>query len=70
MGKKPCSPATFEEGFARSAEILHVVVLDATKVFPLFVTMGHSDLDKDEGCRGWLAGGYMDSDRLLGISSA
>lgn len=70
-GKNLCSPATFEEGFAPSAEILDDVAIDAPKAPSLFVKMMKgAGLDKDEERRVRLVGKSMDSDKLLGMFSA
>ena len=71
VGKNLCSPATFEECFMPSAEILDDVAIDASKAPSLFVKMMKgAGLDKDEARRTRLAGKSMDNDKLLSMLSA
>ncbi len=63
-----CSPATFEEGFTPTVEILDDVAIDVPKAYPLFVTMAKgAGLDKDEERYTRLASKSSDSDKLLSM---
>ncbi|KAH9855961.1 hypothetical protein C2E23DRAFT_901267 [Lenzites betulinus] len=69
--KNLCSPATFEEGFAPTAEIIDDVAIDAPKAFNLFAIMlkgAHLHEDEERGAR--LASKSMDSDKLLSLLSS
>lgn len=64
-----CSPATFEDGFMPTAEILDDIVIDVPKAYTLFATMlKGAGLDRDEERRTRLAS-KVDSDKLLGLLS-
>ena len=61
-----CSPASFEEGFAQTAEILDDIVIDAPKALDLFAIMlKGAHLHEDEERRTRLADKSMDKDKLL-----
>ena len=61
-----CSPASFEEGFRPTAELLDDVAIDVPKAFNLMaIMMKGARLDKDEERRGRLASKSMDGDKLV-----
>ena len=63
-----CSPASFEEGFAQTAEILDDIVIDAPKALDLFAIMlKGAHLHEDEERRTRLASKSMDSDKLVDL---
>ena len=60
-----CSPASFEEGFAPTAEVLDDIAMDVPKAFNLMAIMVKgAGLNKDEGR---LASKFMDGDKLLSL---
>ncbi|CAL1711468.1 unnamed protein product [Somion occarium] len=70
FSKNLCSPATFEEGFTPTAEILDDIAIDAPKAFQLFATMlKGAGLDKDEERCTRIASKSTDSDKLLELLS-
>ena len=69
--KNLVSPATFEEGFAGTAEFLDDIAVDAPKAPTYFVKMMQgAGLDKDEERRTRLLSKSMDSEKLLGMLTA
>jgi translation initiation factor 4G len=69
--KNLISPATFEDGFAGTAEFLDDIAVDAPKAPAYFVKMMQgAGLDKDEQRRTRLLSKSMDSEKLLGMLTA
>lgn len=66
--KNLCSPATFEEGFNPTAELLDDYAIDIPKAFPLFATM-MKGANLNEEARERLASKLMDSTQLLRLFS-
>ena len=68
VSRNLCSPASFEEGFMPTAEILDDIAIDAPKAFDLFaIMMKGAHLHEDEERRTRLASKSMDSDKLVGL---
>ncbi|RPD57735.1 hypothetical protein L227DRAFT_551661 [Lentinus tigrinus ALCF2SS1-6] len=68
VSRNLCSPASFEEGFTPTAEILDDIVIDAPKALNLFaIMMKGAHLHEDEERRTRLASKSMDSDKLVGL---
>ncbi|KAI0696675.1 hypothetical protein C8T65DRAFT_583280 [Cerioporus squamosus] len=66
VSRNLCSPASFEEGFTPTAEILDDIAIDAPKAFDLFaIMMKGAHLHEDEERRTRLASKSMDSDKLV-----
>jgi translation initiation factor 4G len=66
--KELCSPASFEEGFLLTAEILDDLAIDAPKAFDLMATMMKgANLDEERRIR--VARKSADSDKLLALLS-
>lgn len=64
ISKNLCSPASFEEGFVQTAEIIDDIAIDAPKAFDLLAIMiKGAKLDDERRQR--LAGKSMDSEKLL-----
>ncbi|KAI5116077.1 hypothetical protein M0805_003834 [Coniferiporia weirii] len=61
-----CSPASFEDGFVPTAEILDDIAIDAPKAFDLMATM-MKGAKLDEERRARVASKSMDSDKLLSL---
>ncbi|KAI0368980.1 hypothetical protein BV20DRAFT_997562 [Pilatotrama ljubarskyi] len=69
--KNLASPATFEEGFIPTAEIIDDIAIDAPKALNLFaIMMKGAHLHEDEERRARLTGKSMDSDKLLSLLSS
>lgn len=67
--KDLCTPASFEEGFLPTAEILDDIAIDAPKAFNLMaIMMKGAGLDDER--RGRIAGKSMDSEKLVGLLSS
>lgn len=64
IGKNLCSPASFEEGFTPTAEIIDDIAIDAPKAFNLFAIM-IKGAKLDEERRQRIASKSMDSEKLL-----
>lgn len=63
-----CSPATFEEGFLPTAEMLDDIAIDAPKAFNLMAIMiKGAKIDEERRTR--IASKSMDSDKLLALLS-
>ncbi|KAI8970822.1 hypothetical protein BD414DRAFT_501765 [Trametes punicea] len=69
--KNLCSPATFEEGFAPTAEIIDDIAIDAPKALNLFATMMKgAHLHEEEERRARLTSKSLDSDKLVSLLSS
>ncbi|KAI0653525.1 hypothetical protein C8Q70DRAFT_1110231 [Cubamyces menziesii] len=69
--KNLCSPATFEEGFAPTAEIIDDIAIDAPKALNLFaIMMKGAHLHEDEERRARLTSKSMDSEKLVSLLSS
>ncbi|KAI0359607.1 hypothetical protein OH77DRAFT_1472942 [Trametes cingulata] len=69
--KNLASPATFEEGFMPTAEIIDDIAIDAPKALNLFaMMMKGAHLHEDEERRARLTGKSMDSDKLVSLLSS
>ena len=70
--KNLCSPASFEEGFTQTAEILDDIVIDAPKALDLFVVMlKGAHIHEDEERRTRLASKSAESqDKLIELLSS
>ena len=70
VSRNLCSPASFEEGFMPTAEIIDDIVIDAPKAMDLFATMiKGAHLHEDEERRTRLASKSMDQDKLVALLS-
>ncbi|KAM5542985.1 hypothetical protein V8D89_003369 [Ganoderma adspersum] len=70
ISRNICSPASFEEGFTPTAEIIDDIAIDAPKAMDLFAIMlkgSHLHLDEERRTR--LASKSMDSDKLVALLS-
>ena len=70
ISRNICSPASFEEGFTPTAEVIDDIVIDAPKAMDLFAIMikgSHLHLDEERRTR--LASKSMDSDKLVALLS-
>ena len=66
--KELCSPASFEDGFLRTAEILDDIAIDAPKAFNLMALMVNgANLDKERQTR--IAEKLFDSEKLVALLS-
>ncbi|KAL7277802.1 hypothetical protein ACG7TL_008746 [Trametes sanguinea] len=66
--KNLCSPATFEEGFMPTAEIIDDIAIDAPKALNLFALMlKGAHLHEDEERRARLTSKSMDSEKLVSL---
>ncbi|CDO68855.1 hypothetical protein BN946_scf185035.g8 [Trametes cinnabarina] len=66
--KNLCSPATFEQGFLPTAEIIDDIAIDAPKALNLFALMMKSaHLHEDEERRARLTSKSMDSEKLMSL---
>ncbi|KAI0776258.1 hypothetical protein BD413DRAFT_470231 [Trametes elegans] len=69
--KNLCSPATFEDGFNPTAEIVDDIAIDAPKALDLFaIMMKGAHLHEDEERRARLTGKSVDSDKLVSLLSS
>jgi translation initiation factor 4G len=67
--KKLCSPASFEEGFLRTAEVLDDIAVDVPKAFDLMaIMMKGANLDEDRRRR--IAAKCIESDKLVALLSS
>ncbi|KAI1791200.1 ARM repeat-containing protein [Ganoderma leucocontextum] len=70
ISRNLCSPASFEEGFTPTAEIIDDIAIDAPKAMDLFAIMiKGAHLHEDEERRTRLASKSMDSDKLVALLS-
>ncbi|PIL33521.1 hypothetical protein GSI_04144 [Ganoderma sinense ZZ0214-1] len=70
ISRNLCSPASFEEGFTPTAEIIDDIAIDAPKAMDLFAIMikgSHLHLDEERRTR--LASKSMDGDKLVALMS-
>lgn len=66
--KELCTPASFEEGFLNTAEILDDIAIDAPKAYELMaIMMKGADMDEERRIR--IAGKSSNSDKLVALLS-